>query len=105
MADVLQRHRRDGQTAGGRRCSVGREMSRESVLWAPHYRLYAGFLLRDGDGHPIGTLRCRAYGSRAAKDDQVAALQDRGQLVVDTLEMRLIATSDTLTGHDQARLP
>ncbi len=67
-----------------------------SVVGAPHYRFYAEFPFRGRDGHPIGTLCCFDYGPRTATDDQIAALQDLGQLVVDALEMRLIAKSDTL---------
>lgn len=68
------------------------------VTCEPGIRFYLGVPLRTPDGHNIGTLCAVDDKPRAASDDQVALLQDLARLVIDELELRQIATRDSLTG-------
>jgi len=68
------------------------------VVGAPHVRFYIGVPLRTPDGHNIGTLCAIDTRPRELSTDQVSALQDLARVVVDEMELRQIATTDSLTG-------
>jgi diguanylate cyclase (GGDEF)-like protein len=80
------------------------------VLGDPHIRFYAGVPLRTKDGYNLGTLCSMDTKVRELSCEQLDLLQDLAQLVVDELELRLLASTDSLTGAmsrrafiDQAR--
>ena len=80
------------------------------VTGEPHVRFYIGIQLKDRDGFNLGTLCCMDSKPREPSPDQIAILQDLAQLVIDELELRLLATTDGLTGsmtrrafHEAAR--
>ena len=68
------------------------------VLGEPNIRFYIGVPLRTPDGHNIGTLCAIDRRPREVSESQIADLRDLGRLVIDELELRLIATTDSLTG-------
>jgi diguanylate cyclase (GGDEF)-like protein len=68
------------------------------VTGEPGVRFYAGVPLRTGDGHNIGTLCAIDLKPRAISDQQLSVLEDLAQLVVNEMELRRIATTDSLTG-------
>lgn len=68
------------------------------VRGEPHIRFYAGVPLRTKEGYNLGALCSMDTKPRELSGEQLALLQDLGQLVVDELELRLLATTDTLTG-------
>lgn len=68
------------------------------VVGAPKVRFYAGVPLRSRDGYNIGTLCSMDTKVRQLSSDQVEILRDLARLVVDELELRLLATTDSLTG-------
>ena len=68
------------------------------VTGDPHIRFYIGVQLTNRDGYNIGTLCCMDSQPREATAEQVAILQDLARLVVDELELRQLATTDSLTG-------
>jgi diguanylate cyclase (GGDEF)-like protein len=68
------------------------------VTGAPHIRFYIGVQLTNRDGFKLGTLCCIDTKPREVTSDQIAILQDLARLVVDELELRLLATTDSLTG-------
>lgn len=68
------------------------------VVGEPGIRFYLGVPLRTPDGHNIGTLCAVDYQARQPSQDQVAVLQDLARLVVDELELRQMAVTDSLTG-------
>jgi diguanylate cyclase (GGDEF)-like protein len=68
------------------------------VAGEPGIRFYAGVPLRTRDGHSIGTLSAIDFKPRTISGKQINVLEDLAQLVVDDLELRLIATTDSLTG-------
>lgn len=68
------------------------------VLSAPFIRSYAGIPLITPDGHKIGTLCAIDTRPREFSDAQVDLLEDLARLVVDELELRHIANTDSLTG-------
>jgi diguanylate cyclase (GGDEF)-like protein len=68
------------------------------VLGEPHIRFYAGVPLRTKEGYNLGALCSMDTKPRELSGEQLALLQDLAQLVVDELELRLLATTDTLTG-------
>ncbi len=68
------------------------------VRGAPHIRFYAGIPLRSPDGHNIGTLCAMDTEPRAFDSEQVEVLSDLARLIMDELELRLQATTDSLTG-------
>jgi GAF domain-containing protein len=69
-----------------------------AVLGEPFVRFYAGVPLRTPDGYNIGTLCAVDYAPRDMSPLQLAVLQDLARLVVDELELRRLATTDSLTG-------
>jgi GAF domain-containing protein len=80
------------------------------VLGDPHIRFYAGVPLRTKDGYNLGALCSMDTKVRELSCEQLDLLQDLAQLVVDELELRLLASTDSLTGAmsrrafiDQAR--
>ena len=61
-------------------------------------RSYIGVPLRTSTGHRIGALCVNDVDVRDVTEDQLACLQDLAGLVVDELELRKLATIDSLTG-------
>jgi len=68
------------------------------VVGGPMIRFYMGVPLRTPDGQNIGTLCAIDRQPRTPSADQMALLQDLARLVVDELELRQLATTDSLTG-------
>lgn len=68
------------------------------VVGGPMIRSYVGVPLRTPDGQNIGTLCAIDRHPRTPSSDQMALLQDLARLVVDELELRQLATTDSLTG-------
>lgn len=68
------------------------------VTGEPGIRFYAGVPLRTRDDHAIGTLCAIDLKPRTISGKQLIVLEDLAWLVVDELELRLIATTDSLTG-------
>ena len=61
-------------------------------------RLYIGMPLRTPDGYNIGALCAIDTKPGTVSSDQVDVLRDLARLVVDELELRKLATVDSLTG-------
>ncbi len=76
----------------------GRFADNPLVTGEPCIRFYAGVPLRTRDGHNIGTLCAIDLKPRTISEQQLAILSDLARLVVDEMELRLIATTDSLTG-------
>lgn len=68
------------------------------VQGEPGIRFYLGVPLRTPDGFHIGTLCAADAVPREVSAEQVAMLQDLARLVMDALELRRIAVTDSLTG-------
>ena len=68
------------------------------VTESPFIRFYMGVPLRTPDGFNIGTLCVADTKPRDASPEQVAVLADLARLVVDELELRRLAATDSLTG-------
>jgi diguanylate cyclase (GGDEF)-like protein len=68
------------------------------VLSGPRLRFYAGIPLRTRSGHRIGTLCAIDTVPRCLDSTQIDILSSLAQLVIDELELRLIAMTDSLTG-------
>jgi diguanylate cyclase (GGDEF)-like protein len=68
------------------------------VLDPPYVRSYVGVPLRTPAGHRIGTLCVMDTEVRQPSLEQIGILQDLAALVMDELELRLVATTDSLTG-------
>jgi diguanylate cyclase (GGDEF)-like protein len=68
------------------------------VTGEPHIRYYIGVPLRTKDGHNIGALCAMDSKVRRLSREQVDILQDLARLVMDELELRQLATTDSLTG-------
>jgi diguanylate cyclase (GGDEF)-like protein len=68
------------------------------VTGGPMIRFYLGVPLRTPDGQNIGTLCAIDQQPRQPSADQVALLEDLARLVIDELELRQLATTDSLTG-------
>ena len=68
------------------------------VLGEPHIRFYIGVPLRTRDGYNVGTLCSMDTEVRHLSDVQIKILEDLAKLVVDELELRLLASTDSLTG-------
>ena len=68
------------------------------VTSAPFVRFYIGVQLTNSDGFNIGTLCCIDTKPREVSAEQIAILQDLGRLIIDELELRQLATTDSLTG-------
>lgn len=69
----------------------------------PNYRFYAGAPLRDCDGYNLGALYCLDYRPRTLDQDQISGLEDLAKLVLDAIELRMVATTDALTGSATRR--
>jgi diguanylate cyclase (GGDEF)-like protein len=68
------------------------------VIGEPKIRSYVGVPLRTYDGHRLGTLCVIDQKPRQFSQDQVGTLIDLAHLVIDELELRRLATRDSLTG-------
>lgn len=68
------------------------------VVGAPHIRFYAGAPLRSADGHNIGMLCAMDARPRGFTASDVETLSDLARIVMSELELRLLATTDGLTG-------
>jgi diguanylate cyclase (GGDEF)-like protein len=68
------------------------------VLGEPYLRFYAGFPLRGSDRQFIGTICAMDVQPREFGKEQLDILADLARLVETELELRLLATTDYLTG-------
>jgi diguanylate cyclase (GGDEF)-like protein len=68
------------------------------VLGEPYVRFYAGVQLRSRSGHNIGTLCAVDSKPRVLGEGQLRTLIDLANIVMDELELRNQASTDTLTG-------
>lgn len=68
------------------------------VTGAPHLRFYAGIPLRSPEGQNIGTLCALGTTPRAIDPGEIAILSDLASIVMNELELRLLASTDGLTG-------
>ncbi|MCP5084373.1 MAG: sensor domain-containing diguanylate cyclase [Alphaproteobacteria bacterium] len=68
------------------------------VTGSPHIRFYAGVPLKMKDGSNLGTLCAIDTKPCVLTDTELSILSDLAQLVVDELELRQLATTDSLTG-------
>lgn len=73
------------------------------VTGEPHIRFYAGVPLKLSDGNNIGTLCVIDRQPRDLSDAEASMLYDLARLVVDELELRDIAMTDSLTGLQTRR--
>ncbi len=76
----------------------GRFADNPLVLGPPFLRFYAGIPLRSAEGQNIGTLCAMGPEPRAISAEEIAILSDLASVVMETLELRLLATTDGLTG-------
>jgi diguanylate cyclase (GGDEF)-like protein len=70
----------------------------ENVVAGPRVRFYAGIPLRTSDGHNLGTLCAMDTKPREFTPEQVETLSDLAAVVMSELELRRLATVDSLTG-------
>jgi diguanylate cyclase (GGDEF)-like protein len=68
------------------------------VLGEPHIRFYAGVPLRTHEGHNLGALCALDTRPRNLDAGQAGILVDLARLTLDEMEMRLVASVDSLTG-------
>lgn len=68
------------------------------VTGEPHIRFYVGVPLRTPDGYNVGALCTMDTSVRQLSNEQIGVLEDLARLVVDELELRLQAATDSLTG-------
>ncbi len=68
------------------------------VLQEPFVRFYVGVPLQTNDGYNIGTLCAMDTKVRELKPSQLRMFEDLARLVIDELELRLLAGTDGLTG-------
>lgn len=68
------------------------------VVGPPYVRSYVGVPLRTPAGYRIGTLCVMDTEVRQPALEEIGILKDLAALVMDELEMRLVATTDGLTG-------
>lgn len=68
------------------------------VVGEPHVRFYAGAQLRTPEGHSIGTLCAIDTKPRDFTAEDVGVLSDLARIVMDALELRILASTDPLTG-------
>ncbi len=68
------------------------------VVGPPYVRSYIGIPLRTPAGYRIGTLCVMDTEVRQPELEQIGILKDLAALVMDELELRLVATTDGLTG-------
>lgn len=73
------------------------------VLGPPNIRFYIGIPLKTPDGYNIGTLCAIDTKPRQLSQTQIDLMRDLARLVVDELELRQIATTDSLTGAQTRR--
>lgn len=73
------------------------------VTGKPNIRFYAGVPLKTPDGYNIGTLCALDTKSRDLSDLEVDLIRDLARLVVNELELRRIAATDSLTGAQTRR--
>lgn len=76
----------------------GRFAGNPLVLGPPFLRFYAGVPLRSAEGQNIGTLCAMGPQPRAISAEEIAILSDLAGVVMEALELRLLATTDGLTG-------
>lgn len=69
-----------------------------SVTSPQGVRFYIGVPLRTPSGHNIGTLCAIDRQPRSVTQEQVAILKDLARIVIDELELRAMARTDSLTG-------
>jgi diguanylate cyclase (GGDEF)-like protein len=69
-----------------------------SVTGEPHIRFYGAVPLRTRDGYTIGTLCSIDRVPRELSSEEVGLLTDLAHMVMDELELRVLATTDSLTG-------
>ncbi|HEU5017362.1 MAG TPA: sensor domain-containing diguanylate cyclase [Pseudolabrys sp.] len=79
-------------------CADARFRALPLVVEPPYVRSYIGVPLRTPAGHRIGTLCVMDTEVRQPTLEQIGILQDLAALVMDELELRLVATTDSLTG-------
>jgi diguanylate cyclase (GGDEF)-like protein len=68
------------------------------VLGEPHIRFYCGVPLKVHGGHSIGTLCAIDRRPREFTAEQINLLRDLARLIANEIELRRIATADSLTG-------
>lgn len=68
------------------------------VVGPPFVRFYAGIPLRTPSGQAIGTLCAADTQPREFGPQDVATLRDLAQIVKNELELRMLASTDSLTG-------
>lgn len=68
------------------------------VIGEPRIRFYAGAPLLTPDGQNLGTLCIMGPRPRALDAEQATMLKDLAAMVIDELELRLLASTDSLTG-------
>ena len=73
------------------------------VTGHPDIRFYAGVPLRTHKGHNLGTLCVIDREPRHISRKELSILQDLARIVVDEMELRLVASSDCLTGLQRRR--
>jgi diguanylate cyclase (GGDEF)-like protein len=73
------------------------------VTGEPHIRFYIGVPLRTPDGYNIGTLCAIDRQPRELSNVEISLLRDLARVVIDELELRQIATTDSLTGAQTRR--
>lgn len=69
-----------------------------SVTGEPLLRFYCGIPLKTRDGHSIGTLSAIDVEPRRLEPEEIGLFGDLAHLVLDALELRLVASVDSLTG-------
>ena len=69
-----------------------------SVTGEPHIRFYGSVPLRTREGHNLGTLCAVDTKPRTLSTEELAILSDLAHIVMDELELRRLATTDSLTG-------
>ncbi len=68
------------------------------VVGEPYLRFYAGIPLATREGQNIGTLCLIDTKPREFPQEQIELLSDLARIAMDELELRLVATTDSLTG-------
>ena len=68
------------------------------VLDAPRIRFYAGYPLVSPSGMPLGAVCVLDIEPRTATSDELELLKDLAALVMEQLNLRLLASTDGLTG-------
>lgn len=72
--------------------------SNPAVVGAPHIRSYLGIPLTSPDGYNIGALCAVDIKTRRFDENQIEIMTNFAALVMDAMELRLIAQKDFLTG-------